>query len=506
MSENGPALPTRPPRRSARIWHFLRPRLALAVLLLLVVWAYFPARTRYFASDQLIYLAELNGDRSWAAGVRLLDYAAERRYNKGDEISYRPLLFAWMAARNSLFARDVRAWNAAALAAHLFAAWMLFETLWRLRRSAFAHAFALWFALLAANLELVTWNHLDAYMLGFGLMLIAFMAARAAVRGGSRFAWTLYALSMLAAMYIHEIAVVAALLACPFAGLSLRGRTAREKMRAGMALLAPLVFYAALYAGHAVRCERLLWTGNVGAAPALGSLPLRMLLAAGLWTARILVPAAVDYTPRLLDRTLWQTPGGPAALAGIALQVGLWAGIAWALRRAASRSRLRAERLFVAWIGVLLAAYAALLGLGRDYILTVPYYPYFFALFGVVGLYAALDFGRPDRRARTLALALLLILGALNGWKVRQTSLEIEQIHVPVTRYFDSIERMVRGRLDDDPGFTFGIRNAAVDCDVPVRVSIGYPDRNHRKSIPLTQVVYGPRCTPFLPDAWVAPE
>ena len=62
MSENGPALPTRPPRRSARIWHFLRPRLTFAVLLLLVVWAYFPARTRYFASDQLIYLAELNGD------------------------------------------------------------------------------------------------------------------------------------------------------------------------------------------------------------------------------------------------------------------------------------------------------------------------------------------------------------------------------------------------------------------------------------------------------------
>lgn len=485
MSENGPALPTRPPRRSARIWHFLRPRLAFALLLLLVAWVYLPARTRYFASDQLIYLAELNGDRSWAAGAHLLDYAAERRYNKGDEISYRPLLFAWLAARNALFARDVRAWNAAGLGAHLFAAWLLFETLWRLRRSAFAHAFALWFALLAANLELVTWNHLDGYMLGFGLMLTAFMAAREAARDGSRLAWALYVPAMFAAMLFHEIAVVAALLAVPFAGFSLRGQTAREKKRALFPLFAPLALYAALYAGHAVRCERLLWTGGTGPAPSLWHLPLRIALAAGLWITRILFPAAVDFTPRLLDRSLWQTPDGPAAHAALVLQIGLWAGIAWALRRSVSRARLRTERFFVAWIGLLLLAYAALLGLGRDYILAVPYYPYFFALFGVVGLYAALDFGRPDRRARIAALVFLLALGALNGLKVRQTSLEIEQIHEPGTRYFDLSERQVRGRLDD-PAFTFGIRNAPIDCDVPIHVSIGYPDQERRKTTPLT--------------------
>ena len=505
MSEYAPSLPARPSPRSARVWQILRPRLAFALLSLLVVWAYLPARTRYFASDQLLYLAELNGDRSWAAGFRLLDYAVERRYNKGDEVSYRPLLFTWMAARNALSGRDVRTWNAAGLAAHLFAAWALFETLWRLRRSAFAHALALWFALLAANLELVTWNHLDAYMLGFGGLLIAFMAAREAVRDGSRCAWTLYALSMFAAMLIHEIAVPAALLAVPFAGLSLRGRPPREKIRALVPLLAPLVLYAALYAGHAARCERLLWTGGTDAGPALGTLPLRMVQAAGLWTSRILIPAAVDFTPRLLDRSLWRTPDDPAALAGIALQIALWAGVAWTLRKAASRSRLRAEWRFVAWIGVLLATYAAVLAMGRDYILSVPYYPYFFALFGIVGVYATLDLGRPTRNARIAALALLLALGALNGWKVRQTSQAIDRLHEPITRYFDSIERQIRARRDD-PGFTFGIRNAPVDCDIPIHVSIGYPDRNLRKSIPLTQVVYGPRCTPFLPAAWVTPE
>lgn len=94
---------------------------------------------------------------------------------------YRPLLFAGLAVENAIFKRDFRAWNAANLAVHLFVAYLLFEVLWRLRRTGLACGVALWFALLASNFELVTWNHLGGYMLGYGLLLLALFAAREAL-------------------------------------------------------------------------------------------------------------------------------------------------------------------------------------------------------------------------------------------------------------------------------------------------------------------------------------
>ena len=78
-----------------------RPRLAVALLLVLCGgWAYGPALNRMFAADQLMYFLHLDGETSLSSGLRLLDYTAVREYEKGDELLYRPLLMAWLAAEN----------------------------------------------------------------------------------------------------------------------------------------------------------------------------------------------------------------------------------------------------------------------------------------------------------------------------------------------------------------------------------------------------------------------
>src|SRR6185295_9222622 len=95
-----------------------------------LAWAvYSPALNRVFASDQIHYLAELDGRTSLADGLRHYDYAATRRYWKGDDALFRPLLFTWLAVGNRLFSYHHLWWNIANLAIHVLVALVLFRLL-----------------------------------------------------------------------------------------------------------------------------------------------------------------------------------------------------------------------------------------------------------------------------------------------------------------------------------------------------------------------------------------
>ena len=188
----------------------------LLLLTLLVAPVYAPALNRFLAADQLYYFAELKNDLSLANGLRFLDYNAVRGYWKGDQACYRPLLFAWQALGSSLCGYNYRAWNSANLAFHLLVAYLLFELLRCIQPTVFAGAFALVFSVLTKNCELVMWNHLGGYLLGYAMLLLALLAVQKLPRlDGCQLSFWLavYALSISTAMLFYEMAVISGVLA-----------------------------------------------------------------------------------------------------------------------------------------------------------------------------------------------------------------------------------------------------------------------------------------------------
>lgn len=302
------------------------PRLPFACLLISCgVLAYRPAFDRVFFSDQLGYFAELDGATSLGSGLRLLDYGVQRQYSRGDQLLYRPLMFAGLALENAWFKRDFRSWNAANLGIHLAVSYLLFEILWRIRRSLLACGFALWFALLASNFELVTWCHLGGYMLGYGLLLLALYARSRmdAENVGTRSYWT-YGLAIAGAMMEHEIAVAACVVLAVhgfwFCERPLRAR----RWRWIVALGAPLAIYGALYVLHMSQCDRFFWRyspGGEGNIYSLADLPTLLLH----WVQHVFLPRVGQLQCRVGERSTWLSWPGGLALDGLAIVL-LWAG------------------------------------------------------------------------------------------------------------------------------------------------------------------------------------
>lgn len=475
-----------------------RPRLAVALLLLLCGgWAYGPALNRMFAADQLMYFLHLDGETSLASGLRLLDYTAVREYGKGDEALYRPLLMVWLAAENAAFDRDLRRWNWANLAVHLGIAYLLFELLWRLRPTILAGAAAVWFVLLTSNFELVTWNHLGGYMLGFGGLLAALAAAREAATSPDRSnrGWILCGVALAAAMLMHEIAVAAALGIGAYVFWMRRRQPGGPRAGAVVAWALPLLVYAVLYGFHVARCERWLWADDHGAAA--GTLvsalmaPPRLI---GAWLLRILLPGNADLAIQLGDRSHWLAPVRPWPLGAFWAYAG-WIGLVVCLAPGFSRQRLKTDAPFVVLLLGVLGAYAGMNSIGRPQSGDIPYYAYLPALIGAMLFWLPFDFSRIGRRRRAWAAAFLVLLAALNGWKTRQISLQVQAENAVVAEHYEWLESQVRPSLAQ-PDSTFSAAGVTPYLNPSDTVLVGYPDEKKLETISIYRFLYGKHFDP----------
>lgn len=476
------------------------PRVPFALLLICCgTFAYRPALNRVFSGDQFGYFAELHGETSLRSGLRLLDYGVQRQYWRGDQMCYRPLLFAGLALENAWFKRDFRSWNKANLGIHLAVSYLLFEILWRTRRSLLACGFALWFALLASNFELVAWCHLGGYMMGYGLLLLALYARgrMAEDHSGVRWFWA-YGAAIVGAMLVHEIAVVAGV------GVALQGawlgyqRRLAPRGRWWATLGVPILIYATLYIYHASQCDRFFWLNASGGgvkADSIADWPAMLLR----WMQHVCLPRDGQLASEVGERSLWLPwPGGmpPQVLASVVL----WIGFLIGLRRAWTWHAPAANAPFGNGSLILVAVYAALISVGRpSYARFVPYYDYFPALMGTVWLYSRIDFARIKWRDKLAAGLCLVALAAINGEQVRCVGSRMQEQNRPWAEYFGWVEQSVRLRLAAR-NFSFDVAGTPEEMDMEGEITIGYPDRNQIKPVHVLEVLYGRLYAPHSPS------
>jgi len=459
------------------------PRVTFAALLVMVtVFVYLPSLDKFFVSDHMSYFLELNGETSLTSGFRHLDYGVKRHYNKGDEVLYRPLLFVVLAFENFLFKRDFRLWNIANLAFHILVAYLLFEMLWSFKRSIFAQGFALLFALLMSNFELVTWNHLGGYILGYGFLLISLWSARemTAEKGFPDFRWLwIYGVTMTCAMLFHEISVIASLAVIAYVAYSRRNKYNDKRNRVILAAGAPVIIYVFLYFIHVVQCNRFLYLDKnffaVSFFQQLSAIPLLLLH----WLQHILLPVPEQLVFGLMHRSSW-SPLSAAMILEIIFPGLIWIGILFFLRQGFERKHLKEYLPFAAVIFFLIVSYAGMYVTGRfSYvIMNIPYLDYFPAIFGIVLLYSLIDFSKVRQTRKLAALTCLLLLTITNGWHVRNISNKIGEIYGPVVRGLEGIEQNIRPKLSI-PNFSFNINGIPEGLPLTDYVWRGYPDRGN---------------------------
>jgi hypothetical protein len=454
------------------------------LILILAAWiVYQPALDRVFVFDQLWYFAELRGSHSFWDGLQHYDYAATRRYWRGDDALFRPLLFAWLALGNALFSYHHVWWNLANLGLHALVSILLYRLLAAIRPSPFALLTALLFVVLEPQVELVVWNHLGGYLLACSFFLIALRRWVRLIDPGARASGrdlAVYAAAFTAACLCHEAMVPIALLAAILAGLQI-WRADRPRIARLLPLFSPVLTFAVLYVFHVLRVQRLSYVQRpdthalFDAANLLQAVPASA-AAIGRWTMELAVPAALELLPWKLNRFGrafgfdWSSPLD-------LFNAGLFAILLLLLAGSITLSRLRHNLPLLALLSGGILAYAGVICLGRpaSEVIRTTYYRYFFDLMVLILVYSLVDFERVQARvapAAAVAIGAFALLHAGGALEVTQT---VGRVNQGPSRYLTRISRFV-DRHRAEPDFSFAIVTHEPALDPEIRLPEGYPD------------------------------
>jgi hypothetical protein len=452
---------------------------ALFVVLLAAVAipVYAPSLSRFFASDQIVYFAELNGDRSLAAGLRLYDYSLTHKYDKGDEALFRPLLFALLALENTLFGYDYTLWNLFNLVLHLLVAYLLYELLRTLAPPVWAAAGALLFAVNRAQVEMVMWNHLSGYLLAFASLLLALIALRKLAETPARFWLAVYGLAITVTMFSYEAGVFLAILAPAYLYCHLRHRADIPRGAFAIAMALPLVLFAGLYAGHVLQTQRLFWVDRQAAGGhRIVSLLAQMGECLWVWTAEAVNPWRSQVVQQPLVRFLFVPRSGAGQVSINLAVLILLGGFSAAVAAGVHARNLRGRLPFLAVVTLMLLAYAALVNLGRSNAMAITYYLYPVCLLGTVLVFTLVDFERLSRARQLLAGGVIALFIAANAVVTHGVSRAVATANAACNTYYAMVDEFIRQHCHE-PDFSFAPHDVPPAIDPPVALNIGYPDR-----------------------------
>lgn len=450
--------------------------IVLGLLALVTIPAYSPSLNRFFAADQVVYFAEVNGQRSLRAGLGLCDHALTAKYNKGDEVLYRPLLFVLLAIENTWFGYDYTLWNLTNLVLHLLVAYSLYELLRALAPPWVAAAFALLFAVNRAIVEMVMWNHLGGYLMAFAFLLVALRAIyRLGLDETTAPAgwWWVYAVCVLGAMLSYEIGVFLAVLAPVY----LLHRRRQSLRRVALATGLPLLVFLGLYAVHAARATRLFWVDpHKSTGFSIGTWLGNVATCFWQWIAEIVDPWRSEMLQVAMAR-FRLVPRGEELTPSISQVVVVLLLVLVACLTPAMRWRRLAQRLpFAGLVGMLWLAYVAMVNLGRAHAVDITYYLYLFALLATVIGVSLLEWEALSLPRQVITGAVLAVFIGAHATITRSTSQAVAAANEPFAAYYSMLNEFVEAHKTE-PDFSFNTWHVARELDPVTTLPEGYPDK-----------------------------
>ncbi|MCM3881580.1 MAG: hypothetical protein ND807_15840 [Vicinamibacterales bacterium] len=484
-------------------------------LISLTVWVVFhPALNRVFAGDQLWYFAELQGDTSFTRGAQFYDYAASRRYWKGDEALFRPLLFLWLAAENTAFSYHHVWWNTANLAAHAAAGFFLYRLLMAVRPSGAAFGAALLFVVLKPPLELVLWNHLGGYILACVCLLIgllAFVELTLEVQSRQRGRATgLFVCAMTAGGLFYEVLVPIALTAAGLIFLVERRRGAQPTLARLARLTTPVWLFVILYIPHASVVSRFQYVHEGGVHQPGNFLGMATTSALGLWAwmSNLALPSAVTFSTTAFNRIGKTFDVGAAPPLAVALDAMLLGILLVGVAMSVTRAQIRRTWPLLVLVTVSMGSYAAVIALGRPLgeMKGASYYLYFPALLLTIAAYALVDLKALSNTTRWVAGTALAGAIAVHAAGSRTTASQIGRVNEPASRLLTRVARFVEANKSR-PGFRFVILAHPPALDPSISLLEGYPDEAQARTRTLhaTEILfaryYSDRASALIFDA-----
>ena len=378
----------------------------------------------------------------------------------------------WLAVENTLFSYHHVWWNVANLFLHSLVAFFLLRLLVAIRRTWWALAAALLFAVLKPPLELVVWNHLGGYLFACVFLTIGL---RAFVQRSS----AAFALAFMAAGLFYETMVPMSLLGAAI--IIAGGRRRGEPTRDGdtFLLLTPALLFGALYVIHVQHVARLFYVDNPDAAAlsvfarVAGNLS-HAVQASWTWALELAFPSWLVIAPAAFDRfqsTFHITSSTSildSALLTLALVVAA-GSVSWAQLK-------RSGPLLILLAGSLLL-YASVIGLGRplSLVLSSGYYPYIPCALLIVFAFALIDFDRLRGWKAMLGGAVLAGLIAVHAAGTYAVTRETGRLNDDASRLLVRVSTFVDAHKRE-PDFTFAIRAHLRNLDPPIALRRGYPD------------------------------
>ena len=248
-----------------------------------------------------------------------------------------------------------------------------------------------------------------------------------------------------------------------------------------LVLSLPGLLFAAAYAAHLLRVERLTYVdrpdvhGLFDTANLLTVLP-RSLEALAHWTREVALPSALTFTPVAFDRLAKHFAfdgSSPVHLLNVALCV---AALAVATR-CVSRAQMRRAAPLLVLLPAALLTYAAVICLGRPQreVLDTTYYLYTFSLLLVVLVYTLVDFGRMAGATTIAAGAVLAGFIVLHGTQTQDAAKAIGRANNNASAVLLQIAAFVDAHKAE-PDFTFRVVELPPSVDPKIALREGYPD------------------------------
>ena len=475
-----------------RIITLFRSRVFLYCLIIIVSFSVFgPATIRLPVDDQISYLAELEGSTSLIDGLALYDYGLSRKYHKGDEALFRPLLFSWLALQNTLFGYQYRHWNIANLCLHILVVLLLFELLWAITPSAFAGVFALVFSITPGTIELALWPHLGGYLLAYAFLLVALKAARAIVVNagiGTLRNTIVYVSAMVFGVFFYELMIPASLL---ISGYIIWKVHRIRPHHAGyiLALFLPTLAYIAAYIPHMLDAPQLFYVSGKGGSGILtidniansslraGKLFLR-------WTREVLFPVFVNYSINPLRRfgkmVTWPGLSVLTTINFIIIMLGtilFW--ISW------TKHRMKQDVSFTCLLLAISFCYCAMIAFARSPMATyqVSYYLYPFSLLIFVIAYTLTNLATLKSKYKVTIGIVLSSFFLINLYLTHGVVQDVVKANSASDAFFQKIVSFVDAhRSESDFSFNLKDHNRP-EVDPVIQLRIGYPNDPKAASI-----------------------